>query len=192
MNTKKKLVCGLDKMLIKRNLLSITIILILSGGMFNSTLLSVEEAENYNSPDYEILKLFSSAYEIETYVSGCERAMYGDGKFYNNSDILDCKNNVATNFDEKIEGFEKPDFKFFTIENTEYQAEYSNDIYEIEIIGTYCENTDLSDILARDTECENRKISRLFMTQNIDSEDWGFAADGFQTTNGKYLKVIKP
>ena len=66
------------------------------------------------------------------------------------------------------------------------------DIYEIEIIGTYCENTDLSDILARDTECENRKISRLFMTQNIDSEDWGFAADGFQTTNGKYLKVIKP
>ena len=192
MNTKKKLVCGLDKMLIKRNLLSITIILILSGGMFNSTLLSVEEAENYNSPDYEILKLFSSAYEIETYVSGCERAMYGDGKFYNNSDILDCKNNVATNFDEKIEGFEKPDFKFFTIENTEYQAEYSNDIYEIEIIGTYCENTDLSDILARDTECENRKISRLFMTQNIDSKDWGFAADGFQTTNGKYLKVIKP
>ena len=192
MNTKKKLVCGLDKMLIKRNLLSITIILILSGGMFNSTLLSVEEAENYNSPDYEILKLFSSAYEIETYVSGCERAMYGDGKFYNNSDILDCKNNVATNFDEKIEGFEKPDFKFFTIENTEYQAEYSNDIYEIEIIGTYCENTDLSDILARDTECENRKISRLFMTQNIDSKDWGFAADGFQTINGKYLKVIKP
>ena len=192
MNTKKKLVCGLDKMLIKRNLLSITIILILSGGMFNSTLLSVEEAENYNSPDYEILKLFSSAYEIETYVSGCERAMYGDGKFYNNSDILDCKNNVATNFDEKIEGFEKPDFKFFTIENTEYQAEYSNDIYEIEIIGTYCENTDLSDILARDTECENRKISRLFMTQNIYSDDWGFAADGFQTTNGKYLKVIKP
>ena len=192
MNTKKKLVCGLDKMLIKRNLLSITIILILSGGMFNSTLITVEESETYNSPDYEILRLFTSAYEIETYVSGCERAMYEDGKFYNNSDVLDCKNNVNNNFDEKMDDFDKPDFKFFTIKNTDYLAEYSNDIYEIEIIGTYCENTDLSDILARNTECENRKISRLFMTQNIYSDDWGFAADGFQTTNGKYLKVIKP
>tara|TARA_B100001029_G_scaffold32096_1_gene24056 strand:- start:706 stop:1245 length:540 start_codon:yes stop_codon:yes gene_type:complete len=179
-------------MLIKRNLLSIAIILILSGGMFNSTLITVEESETYNSPDYEILRLFTSAYEIETYVSGCERAMYEDGKFYNNSDVLDCKNNVNNNFDEKMDDFDKPDFKFFTIKNTDYRAEYSNDIYEIEIIGTYCENTDLSDILARDTECENRKISRLFMTQNIDSDDWGFAADGFQTTNGKYLKVIKP
>ena len=192
MNTKKKLVCGLDKMLIKRNLLSITIILILSGGMFNSTLITVEESETYNSPDYEILRLFTSAYEIETYGSGCERAMYEDGKFYNNSDVLDCKNNVNNNFDEKMDDFDKPDFKFFTIKNTDYRAEYSNDIYEIEIIGTYCENTDLSDILARNTECENRKISRLFMTQNIYSDDWGFAADGFQTTNGKYLKVIKP
>ena len=192
MNTKKKLVCGLDKMLIKRNLLSITIILILSGGMFNSTLITVEESETYNSPDYEILRLFTSAYEIETYVSGCERAMYEDGKFYNNSDVLDCKNNVNNNFDEKMDDFDKPDFKFFTIKNTDYRAEYSNDIYEIEIIGTYCENTDLSDILARNTECENRKISRLFMTQNIYSDDGGFASDGFQTTNGKYLKVIKP
>ena len=176
----------------KKNHLSIVIILILSGGMFSSTLLTVEEAETYNSPDYEILRLFASVYDIETYVSGCERAMYENGRFYNNSDILDCKNTVTTNFDEEMDDFDKPDFKFFTIENTDYRAEYSKDIYEIEIIGTYCESTDLSDILARDTKCTNRKISRLFMTQSIDSEDWGFAAEGFQTTNGKYLKVIRP
>tara|TARA_B110001454_G_C12593532_1_gene381265 strand:- start:58 stop:591 length:534 start_codon:yes stop_codon:yes gene_type:complete len=176
----------------KKNHLSIVIILILSGGMFNGTLLTVEEAENYNSPDYEILRLFTKVYEKETYVSGCERVMYEDGRFYNNSDILDCKNKVTVNFDEKMDDFDKPVFKFFTIENTAYQAEYSNDIYEIEIIGTYCENTDLSDILARDTECTNRKISRLFMTQNINSDEWGFAAEGFQTTDGRYLKVVRP
>ena len=30
------------------------------------------------------------------------------------------------------------------------------------------------------------------MTQNAGSNDWGFAIDGFQTTNGKYLEVIRP
>ena len=178
--------------LLEKNKLPLLVILILSGGMFNGNLMTVEEAENYDNPNYEILKLFTSVYEIETYVSGCERAMYENGQFYNNSDILECKNKVTSNFDSEIDDFDKPDLKFFTIENTNYRAEYSKDIYEVNIIGTYCENTELSDILARNTECKNQKISKLFMTQNINSESWGFAAEGFETTNGKYLKVIRP
>tara|TARA_B100001142_G_scaffold243099_1_gene242241 strand:- start:57 stop:596 length:540 start_codon:yes stop_codon:yes gene_type:complete len=179
-------------MLLKKNKLPLLVILILSGGMFNSNLITVEEDEDYDNPNYEILKLFTNVYEIETYVYGCERAMYENGQFYNNSDILECKNKVTSNFDSEIDEFDKPDFKFFTIENTNDRAEYSIDIYEVDIIGTYCENTELSDILARNTECENQKISKLFITQNIDSKDWGFAAEGFETTNGKYLKVIRP
>lgn len=179
-------------MLLKKNKLPLLVILILSGGMFNSNLITLEEDEDYDNPNYEILKLFTNVYEIETYVYGCERAMYENGQFYNNSDILECKNKVTSNFDSEIDEFDKPDFKFFTIENTNDRAEYSIDIYEVDIIGTYCENTELSDILARNTECENQKISKLFITQNIDSKDWGFAAEGFETTNGKYLKVIRP
>ena len=179
-------------MLLKKNKLPLLVILILSGGMFNSNLITVEEDEDYDNPNYEILKLFTNVYEIETYVYGCERAMYENGQFYNNSDILECKNKVTSNFDSEIDEFDKPDFKFFTIENTNDRAEYSIDIYEVDIIGTYCENTELSDILARNTECKNQKISKLFMTQNINSENWGFAAEGFETTNGKYLKVIRP
>ena len=192
MNTKKKLVCGFVEMLLKKNKLSLIVILILSGGMFNSNLMTVEEAEDYDNPNYEILQLFTNVYEIETYVSGCEKAMYENGQFYNNSDILECKSRVTSNFDSEIDEFDKPDFKFFTIVNTNYRAEYSKDIYEVNIIGTYCENTELSDILARNTECKNQKISRLFMTQNVNSEDWGFAAEGFETIDGRYLEVIRP
>ena len=192
MNTSKKLVCGFVEMLIKKNKLSLIVILILSGGMFNSNLMAVEEAENYDSPNYEILQLFTNVYEIETYVSGCERAMYKNGKFYNHSDMLECKSRVTSNFDNEMDEFDKPNFKFFTVENTHHRAEFSKHIYKIDIFGTYCENIDLSDILARNTKCTNQKISRLFMTQNAGSNDWGFAVDGFQTTNGKYLEVIRP
>tara|TARA_Y100001970_G_scaffold132457_1_gene163411 strand:- start:4032 stop:4571 length:540 start_codon:yes stop_codon:yes gene_type:complete len=179
-------------MLIKKNRASIIIILILSGGMFNSYLIAEDDTVNYNVPDFEILRLFTSVYEIETYVSGCEKAMYENGTFYNNSDVFDCKNNVTTNFDDKMEDFDKPDFKYFTIDNTGYRAEFSKDIYEIKIIGTYCENTDLSNILARETKCTNQIISKIFMAQNIDFDDWGFATKGFETTDGKYLEVIRP
>ena len=179
-------------MRLEKNILVLILILILAGGMFNSNLMTVEEAEDYDSPNYEILQLFTNVYEIETYVSGCERAMYENGKFYNHSDTLECKSKVTSNFDNEMNEFDKPDFKFFTIVNTNYRAEYSKDIYEVDIIGTYCENIDLSDILARNTKCTNQKISRLFMTQNAASNDWGFAVDGFQTTNGKYLEVIRP
>ena len=41
-------------------------------------------------------------------------------------------------------------------------------------------------------ECKNQKISRLFMTQNVNLENWGFAAEGFETTDGRYLEVIRP
>ena len=109
-----------------------------------------------------------------------------------NSDVFDCKNNVTTNFDDKMEDFDKPDFKYFTIDNTGYRAEFSKDIYEIKIIGTYCENTDLSNILARETKCTNQIISRIFMAQNINFDNWGFAANGFETTDGTYLEVIRP
>ena len=54
MNTKKKQVCGLDKMWIKKNRVSIIIILILSGGMFNSYLIAEDDTVNYNVPDFEI------------------------------------------------------------------------------------------------------------------------------------------
>ena len=105
-------------MLLEKNKLPLLVILILSGGMFNGNLMTVEEAEDYDNPNYEILKLFTSVYEIETYVSGCERAMYENGQFYNNSDILECKNKVTSNFDNEMDDFDKPDLKFFTIENT--------------------------------------------------------------------------
>ena len=179
-------------MLLEKNKLLLLVILVLSGGMFNSSLMTVEEAEDYDNPDYEILKLFTNVYEIETYVSGCERAMYENGRFYNSSDIINCKKIVNEKFEDEIDDFDKPDFKFFTIENTDYRAEFSKDIYRIDIFGTYCENVDFSDILARNTKCTNQKIGRLFMTQNAASNGWGFAVEGFQTTEGKYLEVIRP
>tara|TARA_B100001094_G_scaffold235573_1_gene230613 strand:- start:955 stop:1506 length:552 start_codon:yes stop_codon:yes gene_type:complete len=175
----------------KKNLL-LPIILILSGGMFNSALITVEETEENNNPNFQFLEFFTNIYDLKTYVSGCEKAMHEDARFYNHSEIVSCKDNVSHNFDQAINDFDKPDLKYFTIENTNYRAKYSKDIYEIKVIGTYCDKLNLNDFLSRDTKCTNREISKLFMSKNIDSDDWGFAAKGFETTNGKYLKVIGP
>jgi hypothetical protein len=43
--------------------------------MFNSNLILEEEAEYYEDSDFQIATLFSNIYEMETYVSGCERLM---------------------------------------------------------------------------------------------------------------------
>ena len=175
-----------------KNYLPLIIIIILSGGMFNSNLILEEEAEYYEDSDFQIATLFSNIYEMETYVSGCERLMYKDGQFYDTSDIDKCKNDVTTHFDEKIDNFSKPDFKFFTMKDTEYRAIHTGNIYKIDILGTYCENADLNHLLLREIECNNEKISTLYMARNLMSGKWGFAVEGFDTINGKYLRVIKP
>ena len=35
-----------------------------------------------------------------------------------------------------------------------------------------------------------QKISQFYMAKNSDTGDWGYAAEGFRTTDGDYLEVI--
>ena len=39
-------------------------------------------------------------------------------------------------------------------------------------------------------DCDAAKVIQLYMAKNTESGDWGYAAEGFRTTDGDYLEVI--
>ena len=169
-------------------------ILILSGGMFNGSI----EAEKVNlnldenSAFGRISDLFSDKYNKNIYLSACEKLMYENGLFYSNLDINECKKNVNEHYDEKMREFVKPDLEYFTIKNTEWRAEYSKNIYKIDVFGVYCEEISFTNLLVNPGKCITEDIGSLYMAKNSISGEWGYAGKGFETTEGKYLKVVRP
>ena len=49
---------------------------------------------------------------------------------------------------------------------------------------------DLLKILDDEDDCDAAKIIQLYMAKNMESGEWGYAAEGFRTTDGDYLEVI--
>jgi hypothetical protein len=169
------------------------LILVLSGGLFNGNLEINEDGQRNHgdSAANHISRLFTDKYDVNIYLSACEKLMYEDGKFYSYLDISECKENINKHYEQKMNEFVKPDFEYFTIIDTEYHAKYSENIYKINIFGVYCEDT-LVNWLISPEKCNTEDIGSLYMAKNSISGEWGYAGTGFETTNGKYLKVVKP
>ena len=170
------------------------LILVLSGGLFNGNL-EINEDEQKSHGDSavnHISRLFADKYNVNIYLSACEKLMYENGMFYSYLDVNECKENINKHYEQKMNDFVKPDFEYFTIKNTKYNAEYSENIYKIDIFGVYCEDTSFTNLLMNPEKCITEDIGSLYMAKNSISGEWGYADTGFETTNGKYLKVVKP
>jgi|TARA_B110000116_G_scaffold87747_1_gene76340 hypothetical protein len=170
------------------------LILILSGGLFNSNLEINEENQSTHEDSVlnHISGLFTDKYNVNLYLSACEKLMYENGMFYSYLDVSECKESVNKQYEQKMNEFVKPNFEYFTIKDTKYHAEYSENIYKIDIFGVYCQDTSLTDLLINPEKCNTEDIGSLYMAKNSISGEFGYAGNGFETTNGKYLEVVKP
>ena len=173
---------------------SLVLILIMSGGLFGSNLEINEEEQSIHEDSAlnHISSLFLDKYNVNIYISACEKLMYENGMFYSYLDVNECKKNVNRHYEQKMNDFVKPDFEYFTIKDTKEQAEYSGNIYKINIFGVYCEDNSLTNLLINHDKCNTKDIGSIYMAKNSISGELGYAGNGFETTNGKYLKVVKP
>ena len=132
--------------------------------------------------EYEIAsKLFIDKFNEALYGAICEKLMYDNGSFYNDSDASECIQDANDDYkDGSNYAMMAPDWEYMTFDNTGKQAELTGDIYSVTGVGIFCENDD---------NCNAIKIQRLYMAKNTESGDWGYAAEGFRTTDGAYLEA---
>jgi len=173
------------------NKIALIVILILSGGMFNSNIDNNEDV-NSNSSLSNISSLYSGRYSMETYVTACNNMMHENGLFYSNKEVNECKKSVTENYERKLNEFDRPDFDFYTMKNTNQKTTYTNDIYKIDVFGIYCDSNGITDLLMDGNNCKTKDIGSIYISKSSLSNEWGYAAKGFETTDGEYLKVVRP
>ena len=112
----------------------------------------------------------------------CGKLMYEDGSFYNNSDVSECIEDATDSYkDGENNAAMAADWEYMEFENTGKQAALTGDIYGVTGPGIFCNKHD---------GCDGAKISQFYMAENSDTGDWGYAAEGFRTTDGDYLEVV--
>ena len=113
----------------------------------------------------------------------CEKLMYDDGSFYNSNDVSECMEDATDSYKdgENNAAMAAPDWEYMEFENTGKQAALTGDIYGVTGPGIFCSKHD---------DCDGAKISQFYMAKNSDTGDWGYAAEGFRTTDGDYLEVV--
>ena len=108
--------------------------------MFNGNIVVEEE----NQPTREdnvfnhISELFFDKYNINIYLSACDKLMYENGMFYSYLDVIECKDTINKHYEQKMSEFVKPDFEYFSIKDTGYRAKYSENIYKKWYRNQYC------------------------------------------------------
>ena len=116
------------------------------------------------------------------YGAVCEKLMYEGGSFYNDGDVSECVQDAnGTYKNEQNNAMMAPDWEYMEFENTGKQTASTGDIYSVTGVGIWCDDND---------DCVAAKVIQLYMAQNSESGDWGYAAEGFRTTDGDYLEVI--
>ena len=116
------------------------------------------------------------------YGAVCEKLMYEDGSFYNDDDVSECVQGGNGEYKNgKKNAMMAPDWEYMEFENTGNQTASTGDIYSVTGVGIWCDDND---------DCDAAKAIQLYMAQNSESGDWGYAAEGFRTTDGDYLEVI--
>ena len=112
----------------------------------------------------------------------CEKLMYEDGSFYNDEDVSECVLDAnGTYKNGQNNAMMAPDWEYMEFENTGNQTASTGDIYSVTGVGIWCDDNE---------NCGAAKVKQLYMAQNSESGDWGYAAEGFRTTDGDYLEVI--
>tara|TARA_B100000579_G_C22372361_1_gene638887 strand:+ start:73 stop:600 length:528 start_codon:yes stop_codon:yes gene_type:complete len=171
---------------------ALIIVLILSGGMFNSSIDNNESEDSTSLVFTNVSSLYSNRYSIETYITACDKLMHENGLFHSDEEVDECKKSVAEHYEQKISEFDRPDFDFYTMKNTNQKATYTGDIYKIDIFGIYCENSQITNLLMDRNNCKTEDIGSIYISKSSLSNEWGYAAKGFETTDGEYLKVVRP
>ena len=116
------------------------------------------------------------------YGAVCEKLMYDDGSFFNDDDVSECVQDGNGEYkDGQNNAIMAPDWEYMEFENTGKQTDLTGDIYSVTGVGIWCDDED---------DCDAAKIIQLYMAKNIESGEWGYAAEGFRTTDGDYLEVI--
>ena len=116
------------------------------------------------------------------YGAVCEKLMYEDGSFYNDEDVSECVQGGNGEYKNgQKNAMMAPDWEYMEFENTGNQTASTGDIYSVTGVGIWCGDND---------DCVAAKVIQLYMAQNSESGDWGYAAEGFRTTDGDYLEVI--
>ena len=116
------------------------------------------------------------------YGAVCEKLMYDDGSFFNDDDVSECVQDGNGEYKNgQKNAIMAPDWEYMEFENTGKQTDLTGDIYSVTGVGIWCDDKD---------DCVAAKAIQLYMAQNSESGDWGYAAEGFRTTDGDYLEVI--
>ena len=162
-------------------------VILLAGGVIGCMDVSEEDDElievlGIDDEYVTASKFFVDKFNDALYGAICEKLMYDDGSFYNDSDVSECVEGASADHkDGENKAMMAPDWEYMEFENTGKQATSTGDIYGVTGPGIFCNEDD---------DCDGGKISQFYMAKNSDTGDWGYAAEGFRTTDGDYLDVI--
>jgi len=140
-------------------------------------------------------KLIVDSFNDALYESICESLMYEDGTLYRQVDVEDCIDDATDEYTRsgsssttagsssttESNAMVAPDWEYMEFANTGKRAEFTGDIYRITGVGIYCDEHN---------DCDAIKIREIYMAKNTQSKEWGYASQGFSTTDGLYLEVI--
>ena len=161
--------------------------ILLAGGIIGCIDVSEEDEELIEVLGIDDAYVTASKFIIDKfndalYGAVCEKMMYEDGSFYNDEDVSECVQDANGAYKNgQNNAMMAPDWEYMEFENTAKQTASTGDIYSVTGVGIWCDEND---------DCGAAKIIQLYMAKNSESGDWGYAAEGFRTTDGDYLEVI--
>ena len=162
-------------------------VMLLTGGIIGCIDVSEEDDELIEVLGIDDAYVTASKFLVDKfndalYGAVCEKMMYEDGSFYNDEDVSECVQDANGAYKNgQNNAIMAPDWEYMEFENTGKQTALTGDIYSVTGVGIWCDDND---------DCDAAKIMQLYMAQNSESGDWGYAAEGFRTTDGDYLEVI--
>ena len=162
-------------------------VILLAGGIIGCIDVSEEDEELIEVLGIDDAYVTASKFLVDKfndalYGAVCEKMMYEDGSFYNDDDVSECVQGGNGEYKNgQKNAMVAPDWEYMEFENTGKQTDLTGDIYSVTGVGIWCDDKD---------DCVAAKAIQLYMAQNSESGDWGYAAEGFRTTDGDYLEVI--
>ena len=161
--------------------------ILLAGGIIGCIDVSEEDEELIEVLGIDDAYVTASKFLVDKfndalYGAVCEKLMYDDGSFFNDDDVSECVQDGNGEYKNgQKNAIMAPDWEYMEFENTGKQTDLNGDIYSVTGVGIWCDDKD---------DCVAAKAIQLYMAQNSESGDWGYAAEGFRTTDGDYLEVI--
>ena len=162
-------------------------VILLAGGIIGCIDVSEEDEELIEVLGIDDAYVTASKFLVDKfndalYGAVCEKLMYDDGSFFNDDDVSECVQGGNGEYKNgQKNAMMAPDWEYMEFENTGNQTASTGDIYSVTGVGIWCGDND---------DCVAAKVIQLYMAQNSESGDWGYAAEGFRTTDGDYLEVI--